>query len=123
MSPRASGGGGGRRGGQGAGGVKGGRVNPPKAGKGRGGPNQKFVSGSSQLIASSVSLGLAISVGVKATCKRSARSPSGLGLTPPPPVVGTSVVPLALKARGDFPFNHIVKVSEIELLERFEGGG
>ena len=63
----ASGGGGGRRGrgGQGVGGVKGGSVNPAK-GKGRGG-GPKSVSGSSQLIASSVSSGLATSVGGTAT--------------------------------------------------------
>ena len=36
--------------------------------------------------------------------------------------MGSSHVPLAPKARGDLSFNNTVKVSEIELLERFEGG-
>ena len=85
---KASGGGGGRRGGggkggQGTGGVQGGRVNPPK-GRGRGG-GQKFVSGSSQLIASSVSSGLATSVGQVATSRLTAKSPKGSVFTTPPP--------------------------------------
>ena len=117
---KASGGGGGRRGGQGTGGVRGGKVNPPKAAKG-GAKSAKFVSGSSQLIASSVSSGLATNVAAMATYKNIARNPKGLEITPP--VVGQLAVPLALKARGDLPFNNIVKVSEIELLEGFEGGG
>ena len=36
--------------------------------------------------------------------------------------MGPLSVPLALKARGDLHFNDNVKVAEIELLERFEGG-
>ena len=125
---KASGGGGSRRGGnrgggQGTGGVKGGKVNPPRA-KGRGATNAKYVSGSSQLIASSVCSGLASSVGSRGTLRPTAPSPSGYVCTtpPPPPVVGPLSVPLALKARGDLHFNNVVKVAEIELLERFEGG-
>ena len=72
---KASGGGGGRRGGQGTGGVRGGKVNPPKAAKG--GPKTKFVSGSSQLIASSVSSGLATNVAARATSRGIAKSPRG----------------------------------------------
>ena len=84
---KASGGGGGRRGGNGggAGGVRGGKVNPPKPAKGRGAGGSKFVSGSSQLIASSVSSGLALSVAPAGTLSRIARSPRGLGFTLPPP--------------------------------------
>ena len=52
----------------------------------------------------------------------SQRSPRGLKNVPPP-VVGILAVPLALQARGDFHFNHKLKVSEIELLEKLEGGG
>ena len=115
---KGSGGGGGRCGGQGTGGVKGGKVNPPKA---KGGPRAKSVSGSSQLIASSVSSGLASNVALPATYRRTARSLNSAKITPP--VVGSLAVPLALQARGDFHFNNTVKVSEIELLEKFEGGG
>ena len=94
---KASGGGGGRRGGggkggQGTGGVQGGHVNPPKAGKGHGG-GQKFVSGSSQLIASSVSSGLATSVGQRATSRLTVKSPSGSVFTTPPPSSGTFSCP------------------------------
>ena len=117
---KASGGRGGRRGGQGTGGVRGGKVNPPKAANG-GPKSAKFVSGSSQLIASSVSSGLATNVAVTATSRKTVKNPKGLEITPP--VVGQLAVPLALKVRGDLPFNNIVKVSEIELLEGFEGGG
>ena len=111
-------GGGGRRGGQGTGGVKGGKVNPPKA---KTGSNKaRSVSGSSQLIASSVSSELVSSVARRATFKVPAKNLKPLSITPP--VVGSLAVPLALQARGDLPFNHNIKVSEIELLEKFEGG-
>ena len=86
---KASGGGGGRRGGnrgggQGTGGVRGGRVNPPKA-KGRGTSGGKYVSGSSQLIASSVCSGLASNVVKLGTSRVTAQSPSGCVVTTPPP--------------------------------------
>ena len=103
---------------RGPGGVRGGKVNPPKkstAGK------AKSVSGSSQLIASSVSSGLVTNVARPATFRALARSPSPLSVLTPQ-VVGSLVVPLALQARGDFSFNNNVKISEIELLEKFEGG-
>ena len=85
----ASGGGGGRRGhrgGQGVGGVQGGKVAPAKA-KGRGA--QKSVSGSSQLIASSVSSGLVTSVGGTATSRLSARNLEFYCATTPSPSSGT----------------------------------
>ena len=112
-------GGGGRRGGQGTGGVKGGKVNPPKS---KSGPKARSVSGSSQLIASSVSSGLVLSVAKRATSRRTVKNPEPV-VKITPPVVGSLAVPLALQARGDLTFNHTVKVSEIELLEKFEGGG
>ena len=90
---------------------------------GRGKPTsgKKFVSGSSQLIASSVSSGLALSAERRGTTRasvKSLRAPQS-----PPPVFSTIAVPLALQARGDFPFNNIIKVSEMKLLEKLEGGG
>ena len=85
---------------------------------------KRSVSGSSQLIASSVSSGHASSVGRMAICRPSVqRSPEASKIKPPPPVVGILSVPLALKVRGDFNFNNKIKVSEMELLEKLEGGG
>ena len=122
MVTKASGGGGGRRGGRGggAGGVRGGKV--AKGGKGRGNSNPKYVSGSSQLIASSVCPGLVSNVAKLDMSRLPVQSPSGNVQTTPPPVVGSLSFPSALKAGGKFPFNNNVKVAEIELLEKFEGG-
>ena len=101
---KASGGGGGRRGGrgggQGTGGVRGGRVNPPK-GKGRGNPTAKYVSGSSQLIASSVCSGLAINVAKLGTSGLPVPSPRGIiHTTPPPPCSGVFICPPGPQGRG-----------------------
>ena len=115
------GGGGGARGGRGLG-VRGGKVNPPKWGSSGSGPKQS-VSGSSQLIASSVSSGLATSAERKGIYRVNAPRSPRAPVVVSPPAVGSLVVPLALQARGDFTFNNNVKVSEIELLEKFEGGG
>ena len=93
-------------------------MNPPKKSTAQ---KAKSVSGSSQLIASSVSSGLVTNVARPATFRAPVKNPKVLSITPP--VVGSLAVPLALQARGDFTFNHNVKVSEIELLEKFEGGG
>ena len=73
--------GGGARGSRGPGGVKGGKVNPPKkstSGK------AKSVSGSSQLIASSVSSGLATNVARLATSRAPVRSHKVLSVLTPP---------------------------------------
>ena len=87
VTGKTSGGGGGKRGGgrgPGAGGVRGGKVAKPA--KGRGNPTNKYVSGSSQLIASSVCPGLATSVGRWGTLSRPVPSPRGpMLVTPPPP--------------------------------------
>ena len=84
---------------------------------------KQSVSGSSQLIASSVSSGLVTSVGRRDTSRPSVpKSPEGLKIVSPPPVVGILSVPLALQARSDFTFNHKLQVSEMELLEKLEGG-
>ena len=92
---QASGGGGGRCGGQCTGGVRGGKVNPPKQ---KGGPRAKFVSGSSQLIASSVSSGLALNVAKVATYRRTARNPKNLAITPPSS--GTTSCPPGPQGQG-----------------------
>ena len=81
-------------------------------------------SGSSQLIASSVSSGPVTNVARRATCRPNAkRSPRGIKCVVPPPTVGILSVPLALQARGDLTFNNKLQVSEIELLEKLGGGG
>ena len=115
------GGGGGTRGGCGLG-VRGGKVNPPKGGSSGSGP-KRYVSGSSQLIASSVSSGLVTSAEKRGTSRANVPKSPRAAVVVPPPAVGSLAVPLALQARGDFTFNNNVKVSEIELLEKFEGGG
>ena len=56
------------------------------------------------------------------TSSQSVKSPRADVIPPPPPVVATLAVQLALQARGDITFNNIVKVSEMELLEKLEGG-
>ena len=93
---KGSGGGGRRGGGQGIGGVKGGKVNPPKP---KSGPKPRSVSGSSQLIASSVSSGLVLNVARPATCRRTAKNPKPVEITPPP-VVGFSCCPPGPSGQG-----------------------
>ena len=82
---------------------------------------RKFVSGSSQLVVSSVSTELALSVGRRGTYSQPVRNHSSI-LPPSQADVANIRAPLAPKARELIPFNNIVKVSEIELLEKLEGG-
>ena len=112
-----TGGGGGR--GKGGLDVCGGRV-APAGGRGKATSTEKFVSGSSQLIASCVSSGPVINVARGAMYRMPARSHKNLLL---PPSVVSSIAPLAPKARELIHFNNIVTVSEMELLEKLEGGG
>ena len=85
--------------------------------------SKRSVSGSSQLIASSVSSGPVSNVGRRGMFSQNVPKSPRANVNVPPPVVGILAVPLALQARGDFTFNHTLKVSEIELLEKLEGGG
>ena len=102
-------------------GVRGGKVGngAPRASTKKQGASGKSVSGSSQLIASSVSSGLVSNVAKMATLRRTARN---LEVTMPPAVVVPSgcILPPALQAGVSDYFNH--KITDIQLLDKFEGG-
>ena len=106
VTGKASGGGGGRRGGRGgagvAGGVRGGKVAKGGGGKGRGASTPKYVSGSSQLIASSVCPGLAINAAKRGMSRRRVLSPRGIVQTTPPPQWGLYRSPRPSRLGGNF---------------------
>ena len=100
-------------------GARGGKVGASGRGAKKSG-GKKFVSGSSQSVVSSVSPGL-VSNARRGAIKPSAKNQS-VFLLPPPANSAIICAPLAPKAREQIPFNNIVKVSDVELLEKLEGG-
>ena len=101
-------------------GVRGGRVGgAPKATAKKAGASGKSVSGSSQLIASSVSSGLVSNVAKVATLKRTARSRE-ITMFPTVVLPSSSILPPALQAGVSAYFND--KITDIQLLDKFEGG-
>ena len=85
------------------------------------GASGKSVSGSSQLIASSVSSGLVSNVARMGTSRKTARSPSGFKSMHPAVVVPSGcILPPALQAGVSAYFNY--KITDIQLLDKFEGG-